>query len=111
MINPLGTQVETVWEALKNGRSGVGYISVFDASNYPTRIAAEIRGWDVSDCGESCEVWGNRGRHARFAAGAARQAIGDSGVLDAVTDPTRVGVYFGPAKGIRISSTSPRWWR
>jgi 3-oxoacyl-[acyl-carrier-protein] synthase II len=99
MINPLGTRVETVWDALKNAKSGVGYISIFDASNYPTKIAAEVRGWDVSDCGQSVEVWSKRGRHARFAAGAAFQAINDSGILDSIKDPTQIGVYFGAGEG------------
>ena len=99
MINPLGTDVSTVWNALTNGRSGVGYISIFDASNYPTRIAAEVRGWDVSHCGEELKVWEKRGRHAKFAAGAARQAVDDSGILESLTDPSRMGVYFGAGEG------------
>ncbi len=99
MINPLGTEVSTVWNALVNGQSGVGYISIFDAANYPTRIAAEIRDWDISQCGEDPKVWTKRGRHARFAAGAAYQAINDSGILDSITDPTRIGVYFGAGEG------------
>lgn len=99
MINPLGTSVESVWSALKNGQSGVGYISIFDASNYPTRIAAEIRNWSVADCGEDPLVWEKRGRHAKFAAGAAKQAIQDSGILDTLKDPTRLGVYFGAGEG------------
>lgn len=99
MINPLGTQVEVVWDALKNGQSGVGNISIFDAQRYPTRIAAEVRGWDVTQCGESAELWSDRGRHAKFAAGAAYQAIHDSGLLDCVKDMCRVGVYFGAGEG------------
>jgi len=99
MINPLGTEVEKVWSALKNSQSGVGYISIFDASRYPTRIAAEVRNWDVTHCGESAEVWARRGRHAKFAAGAAKQAVWDSGILDSIQDPTRIGVYFGAGEG------------
>jgi 3-oxoacyl-[acyl-carrier-protein] synthase II len=99
MINPLGTRVESVWNALKNSESGVGNITIFDASNYPTKIAAEVRNWDVSDCGQSIDVWSTRGRHARFAAGAATQAIQDSGILDCISDRTKVGVYFGAGEG------------
>ncbi len=99
MINPLGTDVDTVWNALVNAKSGVGYISIFDASNYPTRIAAEIRNWTVADCGQDPRVWAKRGRHARFAAGAAQAAISDSGILDSISDPTRMGVYFGAGEG------------
>ena len=99
MINPLGMEVITVWNALVNGQSGVGYISIFDATNYPTRIAAEIRNWSIADCGEDPAVWAKRGRHARFAAGAAHQAMADSGILDGMKDPTRIGVYFGAGEG------------
>ncbi len=99
MINPLGIDVEMVWNALKNGQSGVGNISIFDASAYPTKIAAEVCNWDVSNVGEDSSVWAKRGRHARFAAGAAKRAVEHSGILDAITDRSRVGVYFGAGEG------------
>jgi 3-oxoacyl-[acyl-carrier-protein] synthase II len=99
MINPLGNDVKTVWDALVAGRSGVGYISIFDASQYPTKIAAEIRNWDVSSCVDDPQLWKKRGRHAKFAAGAARQAIDDSGLLNDIKDRGRVGVYFGAGEG------------
>ena len=99
MVNPLGNDVETVWEALKNGKSAVSNISIFDASNYPTKIAAEVRDWDVSKCGEDKALWERRGRHAKFAAGAAKQAMDASGILDALEDKTRMGVYFGAGEG------------
>ncbi|MCA9193352.1 MAG: beta-ketoacyl-[acyl-carrier-protein] synthase family protein [Planctomycetales bacterium] len=99
MVNPLGTDVATVWNALKEGKSAVGYISIFDASSYPTRIAAEVRNWDISQIGESPQVWEKRGRHARFAAGAAHQALHDSGVLASISDRSRIGVYFGAGEG------------
>lgn len=99
MINPLGKDVETVWGALKNGQSGVGQISIFDAKDYPTKIAAEVKDYDVSQCSEDIETWAKRGRHAKFAAGAAKQAVEQSGVLKAIEDRTRIGVYFGAGEG------------
>jgi 3-oxoacyl-[acyl-carrier-protein] synthase II len=99
MINPLGNDVATVWDALLRGQSGVGNISIFDASEYPTKIAAEIRNWNIADCGEDAGVWSKRGRHAKFAAGAAKQAVSDSGLLDGSLDRSRVGVYFGAGEG------------
>lgn len=99
MINPLGNDVKTVWEALIAGRSGVGNITIFDASQYPTKIAAEIRNWDISSCVDDPQAWKKRGRHAKFAAGAAKQAIDDSGVLDNLKDRGRIGVYFGAGEG------------
>jgi 3-oxoacyl-[acyl-carrier-protein] synthase II len=99
MINPLGNNVPTVWEALLAGQSGVGNISIFDASQYPTKIAAEIRNWDVSECVDDPALWKKRGRHAKFAAGAALQAVNESGLLDSIEDRTRVGVYLGAGEG------------
>ena len=98
-INPMGNSIEAVWTGLKEGRSGVGNISLFDASRMPTRIAAEVRDWDVSDFTEDVEFWRQRGRHSRFAAGAASQAVKDSGILDKSLDPTRFGVYLGAGEG------------
>lgn len=99
VINPLGHDVETMWSAVRAGRSGVGYISIFDASNFPTKIAAEIRDWDVSQCGEDPEKWKRRGRHSRFVAGAARQAVAASGCLEGDVDRRRIGVYLGAGEG------------
>jgi 3-oxoacyl-[acyl-carrier-protein] synthase II len=98
-ITPMGTDVATLWDGLKNGGSGVGYTSIFDASRFPTRISAEVRDWDVSQVGEDLDVWKLRGRHTKFAAGAAKKAVVDSGVLDDKLDPTRFGVYLGSGEG------------
>jgi 3-oxoacyl-[acyl-carrier-protein] synthase II len=98
-ITPMGAEVEQVWSGLKNGESGVGFTTVFDASRFPTKISAEVRGWDVSDVGEDVEAWKLRGRHTKFAAGAAKKAVRDSGLLDHPLDPTRFGVYLGSGEG------------
>jgi len=42
-VTPLGAQIETVWKNLLAGTSGIDYITLFDASNFPTKIAAEVR--------------------------------------------------------------------
>jgi 3-oxoacyl-[acyl-carrier-protein] synthase II len=98
-ITPLGTDVDQVWSRLIQGDSAVDYTTIFDASNFPTRISAEVRGWDITDIGEDAERWKYRGRHTRFAAGAAKKAMDDSGVLDRPLDPTRFGVYLGSGEG------------
>ena len=107
-INPMGNDVETMWKGLKESRSGVGYISIFDARSMPTRIAAEIKNWDVTQIGEVAATWKNRGRHSCFAAGAARQAIDSSGILDSLRDPTRFGVYLGAGEGNQDFSSFTR---
>ena len=98
-INPLGHDVETVWSRLKEGASGIDYTTIFDASKFPTKISAEIKNWDITDSGINDDVWKQRGRHSRFAAGAAQQAIENSGVLEHLSDPTRFGVYLGSGEG------------
>ena len=99
MVNPMGHDPETVWSGLKESKSGVGRTTLFDATGFPTQISAEVKDWDISQCGESPEDWKNRGRHTRFAAGAAKQAITDSDVLPSISDPTRFGVYLGSGEG------------
>ena len=99
MVNPMGHDPETVWSGLKAGESGVAKTTLFDASGFPTKISAEVKDWDVSSCGEDPETWRNRGRHTRFAVGAAKQAYKDSGLGDTITDPTRFGVYLGSGEG------------
>lgn len=99
VINPLGHNVSTMWKALLDSQSGVGPITVFNVSGYPTTIAAEVKDWDVSKVGEDPKIWNYCGRHTRFAVGAAKQAVVQSGFLDGKIDPTRVGVYLGAGEG------------
>ncbi len=99
VINPMGHDVETMWNGLKEGRSGVGHTTIFDASSFPTKISAEIKDWDFSQVVDDPECWTDRGRHTKFAIGAAKQAVGGSGILDSKLDPLRLGVYLGAGEG------------
>jgi 3-oxoacyl-[acyl-carrier-protein] synthase II len=99
VVNPMGHDVETVWSGLKEGKSGVGVTTIFDASSFPTKISAEVKDWDISMVGEDPELWKSRGRHTKFAAGAAIQAVQASGILDSGIDPVRLGVYLGSGEG------------
>jgi 3-oxoacyl-[acyl-carrier-protein] synthase II len=99
VVNPLGHDVATMWSSLLSGKSGVGPITIFDASGYPTTIAAEVKDWNVSKVDEDLAYWGKRGRHTRFAVGAAKQAISQSGILDSTLDRKRIGVYLGAGEG------------
>jgi len=97
-VTPLGNNVPELWENLKQGRSGVGYTTLFDASNFPTRISAEVKNWSLADVGEDPASWEKRGRHTKFSIGAAKQAMDESGVAGSV-DPDRFGVYLGAGEG------------
>ncbi len=98
-VTPLGTDIDTLWHRLRHGESGIGRTTLFDASNFPTKISAEVRNWDVSAVGEDPERWKYQGRHTHFAVGAAKQAVTASGLLDADLDPSRFGVYLGSGEG------------
>jgi 3-oxoacyl-[acyl-carrier-protein] synthase II len=98
-VTPLGHSVEETWGRLLRGESGVGNTTIFDASNFPTRISAEVRDFDISQFGEDAARWKYRGRHTKFAAGAAKQAIGDAGINERAVEPTRFGVYLGSGEG------------
>ena len=80
MVTPLGADRETIWKRMLAGESGVGYTTLFDAANFPTKISAEVRNWDLSDVGENPDDWKYQGRHTRFAVGAAKKAVGDAGL-------------------------------
>ncbi|MEX2559287.1 MAG: beta-ketoacyl synthase N-terminal-like domain-containing protein, partial [Pirellulales bacterium] len=98
-VTPLGNDVPALWSRLLKGESGIGRTTLFDASNFPTQISAEVRDFDVSAVGEDPEKWKHRGRHTRFAVGAARQAVAAAGLADARLDPVRFGVYLGSGEG------------
>jgi 3-oxoacyl-[acyl-carrier-protein] synthase II len=99
-VTPLGVTVEELWKNLVAGKSGVGLTTVFDASRFPTKISAEVRDWDVTAEGEKAEDWQYCGRHTKFAAGAALQAMRDAGLPEGLeADPTRLGIYLGSGEG------------
>ncbi|MGE3407221.1 MAG: beta-ketoacyl-ACP synthase II [Pirellulales bacterium] len=98
-VTPMGSDIDRVWQRLLKGESGVGNTTLFDARNFPTRISAEVRDWDLSDAGEDPKQWVHQGRHTRFAVGAAIKAMRDSGVEEGRIDPTRFGVYLGSGEG------------
>ncbi len=99
LVTPLGADVEAVWKRLLAGESGVDYTTLFDASNFPTKISAEVKNWDISEVGEKPDDWKLQGRHTRFAIGAAKKAMCDSGILESHRDPARFGVYTGSGEG------------
>jgi 3-oxoacyl-[acyl-carrier-protein] synthase II len=102
VVTPLGNDVETLYKANLEGRSGVGPITLFNASRFPTQFAAQVKNFDLGAYVSDEPRWANSGANSRFAAGAARQALEDAGLLDnKKIDRTRVGVYLGSGEGIQ----------
>jgi 3-oxoacyl-[acyl-carrier-protein] synthase II len=98
-VTPVGNDVASMWEALREARCGIGPITHFDASNFPTRFAAEVKNYDFSQYVDDPEQFEFAGRNIRFAVGAAVQAVRDAGILDSRLDPARFGVYLGAGEG------------
>ncbi len=100
MVTPLGRDVESTWSALLAGRSGVGPITLFDAHTFPTRIAAEVKGFDLAEYIDDAGRWAEHSRNTRFALAAAKMAMDDSGLAEhEALDRTRFGVYLGAGEG------------
>ena len=97
-ITPLGQDVETFWEALVVGRSGVGPMTLCDTTDYPTKIAAEVKDWNPERFIERREAR-RMARFAQMAVAAARQAVEDAGISPASADPERTGVMLGNGNG------------
>src|SRR4051794_41491777 len=76
MATPVGHDVESTWEALREGRGGVGPVTLFDAGSFATRIAAELKGLDLSrDLGGDAARWEGHGRNSEIALAAPARAI------------------------------------
>jgi len=98
VITPLGVGVETSWRALCQGKSGVGVITGFDASDFRTRIAGEVNGFNPLDFIDRKLV--RRGdRFIHFALAATRMALEDSRLTINASNSERVGVSVGTAMG------------
>lgn len=98
-ITPLGNSMDDTWNAMLAGGSGIGRITHFDASNFPTKIAAEVKNYDFAKWIDQPEIFQHTGRNIRFAIGAAVDAVRDSKLLESNIDPARFGVYLGAGEG------------
>jgi 3-oxoacyl-[acyl-carrier-protein] synthase II len=96
-VTPVGNDHRSTWESAVAGRSGIDFISSFDASGFPVRIAAEVKGFDPAGVVGPKEAR-RLDRNVLLAVAAAAEALGDAG-LDGAYDPARVGVLFGTAIG------------
>ncbi len=95
-ITPVGNDAPSTWRAAVAGESGIDFIRSFDPSDYPVRIAAEVKDFDPSSVASPKEVR-KLDRNVLLALAAAKEAHADSGLNG--FDPARVGIVFGSAIG------------
>ncbi|MGD0289034.1 MAG: beta-ketoacyl-ACP synthase II [Candidatus Binataceae bacterium] len=98
LVTPLGTGVEKNWEALMAGRSGVGLITRFDTSDYPTKIAGQVPDFEPLDWIEKKDVR-KMDLFIQYAMGAAEQAMRQSGLKITEDNADDVGVLVGVGIG------------
>ena len=96
-VTPVGNDVPTFWESLKQGKCGIGPITHFDTTDYKVKVAAEVKDFDPLQYMEKSELrkydvfcW--------YAMAAATQAVEESGIKDTLP-PERIGTYFGSGIG------------
>lgn len=97
-VTPLGNNIPSTWAAALAGRSGIGPITQFDASDMKTQIAGEVRGFDPTQYMDRREAR-RTDRFLQLALAATQEAVADSGLDMAKQEPRRVGVLVGSAVG------------
>jgi 3-oxoacyl-[acyl-carrier-protein] synthase II len=98
MISPLGIGNEANWKGLVEGRSGIGPITKFDASQFACRIAGEVHGFNAGDWVEKKEVK-KSDTFIHYAVAAAQMAVDDARLEMGKEDGDRVGVVIGSGIG------------
>jgi len=98
-ISPLGSDLNTLWNNLVSGRSGVSTITAFDASELPTRIAAEVKDFNPEDYIDRKDAR-RMDRFVHFAVAASKLALQDADLhIGTNADPERTGVIIGSGIG------------
>ncbi|MEZ4474986.1 MAG: beta-ketoacyl-ACP synthase II [bacterium] len=97
LVTPVGIGTEETWSALMAGKSGIGPITRFDATEYPARIAGEVSDFDPERFIDRRDAR-KMDRFIQFAVAAADMAARDAGILP-LADPDRVGVLVGVGLG------------
>ena len=98
MVSPLGLGVQTNWDALVQGRCGIGPITRFDASAYACRIAGEVRGFNPEDWVAKKDVK-KMDLYIHYAMAASEMALKDAAYTITPAEAERVGVYIGSGIG------------
>jgi 3-oxoacyl-[acyl-carrier-protein] synthase II len=96
-VTPIGADAPSTWRAAVAGESGIDFIRSFDASEFPVRVAAEVKDFDPTQVAGPKDAR-RLDRNVLLSLGAAREAVADAG-LDGVYPADRVGILFGTAIG------------
>jgi 3-oxoacyl-[acyl-carrier-protein] synthase II len=98
IVCPVGTGLEESWRSIVAGKSGIGPITQFDASTFPTRIAGEVKNFEAEKWMDRKELRRND-RFIHLAMAAGEMAMQDSGLDVSKDDPERIGCVVGAGLG------------
>ncbi len=98
IISALGNNIDDYWSSLVAGKSGIGKVTRFDASSYPTQVGSEVSDFDAADFMDPKEARRND-RYTQFAVAATRLALSDASLDPETVDPARMGVLIGSGIG------------
>jgi len=98
VVSPIGTGKELYAKGLFGGSSGIDRVTLFEASRYATRIAAEVKDFHPDKI-IPCHLLEQTGRFAHFALAAAKEAVDDAELAMEGEDPRKVGVLIGTGRG------------
>ena len=97
VISPLGADVETTWNAIKQGKNGIARVTKFDVTDFKATLAAEVKDFDPLLYMPKADLRKND-LYTQYALAAATQAVEDSGIEGKI-DGERLGVYVGSGIG------------
>jgi 3-oxoacyl-[acyl-carrier-protein] synthase II len=98
LISPMGSAVETAWQAILAGKSGIGPITQFDVSNFPVRFGGPVQGFEASRYFNTKELR-RMDEFMHYGVAAGIEAVQDSGIDFSKTDATRCGAVCGAGIG------------
>jgi 3-oxoacyl-[acyl-carrier-protein] synthase II len=105
IVCPLGHDVETAWQAILTGKSGMAKTTIFDASTFPSTFGAEVKNYDFTKYTKNPDLHKHSNRGSAFAIGAAAQACKQAGIDIETNEPAdgidrnRLGIYLGAGEG------------
>ncbi len=99
VISPVGNDLQSFWDSLLAGVSGIGRISLFDPSQFDCQIAGEVKNFEPSKWFNVPKDTRRADRFTQLAMAAAKMAMADAGLKEPVSDPERFGVMLGSGIG------------
>ncbi|MGI8427086.1 MAG: beta-ketoacyl-ACP synthase II [Actinomycetota bacterium] len=116
-VTPVGIGVDAFWDSLKDGRSGVGPLTKFDTADYPSKVAAEVKDFDIVNFLDPKRAR-RMERFSQMAFAGAKLALEHAALDPSEPDPARVGVVIGSGIGgialyeeehIKMLASGPRY--